>query len=155
MKGKNVFQTETNLNRGNSGGPLINSDGHIVGINSMISRKSQDGTAITGINFSIKSRVAVKWLNSIGLKSKLESIEPNLDSQEPDVNNAGIVPVLKEKTDSEIKIETKQNPKPKRKKLKPKESRVLTKIRPYKNKELLQQIEDEMEDMMDEMKNNF
>ena len=161
MKGKNVFQTETSLNRGNSGGPLINSYGHIVGVNSMISRKSQDGTAITGINFSIKSRVAVKWLNSIGLESELVSIEPNLTPKEPDANNAGIIPVLKEQKDSATKIETKQTPKPKQKKLKtqdkfkPKESRVLTKIRPYKDKELLQQMEDEMEDMMDEMKKNF
>ena len=161
MKGKNVFQTETSLNRGNSGGPLINSYGHIVGVNSMISRKSQDGTAITGINFSIKSRVAVKWLNSIGLESELVSIEPNLTPKEPDVNNAGIIPVLKEKKHSVIKIETKQKPKLKQKKLKTqdkfksKESRVLTKIRPYKDKELFQQMEDEMEDMMDEMKKNF
>ena len=71
IPGKNVFQTETSLNRGNSGGPLIDSRGHIVGVNSMISRKAQDGLAITGINFSIKSRVAVNWLGSIGLKFEL------------------------------------------------------------------------------------
>ena len=96
MPGKNVFQTEASLNRGNSGGPLINSRGHIVGVNSMISRKAKDGLAITGINFSIKSRVAVNWLNSIGLKfgfASLKSIQKSLPSA---ANNAGIVPVPKE-----------------------------------------------------------
>ena len=152
MPGKNVFQTETSLNRGNSGGPLINGHGHIVGVNSMISRKAKDGLAITGINFSIKSRVAVNWLNSIGLKFELASIKPNQDSQLANVNNAGIVPVPKEKTVPVPKPEAKKPSPPKPRKVVPKEPRVLTKIRPYKDKDLLRQVEDEMENMMDEMK---
>ena len=155
MPGKNVFQTEASLNRGNSGGPLINGRGHIVGVNSMISRKAKDGLAITGINFSIKSRVAVNWLNSIGLKFELASIKPNQDSQLPNVNNAGIVPVPKEKTVPVPKPEAKKPTSPKPEKVVPKEPRVLTKIRPYKDKDLLRQVEDEMENMMDEMKKNF
>jgi serine protease Do len=155
MKGKNVFQTETSLNRGNSGGPLINSHGHVVGVNSMISRKAEDGLAITGINFSIKSRVAVKWLNSIGLKFEFVSIEPDIALQKSNVNNAGIVPVLKEKTVSVPKFEAKQTLQSKSGELVPKESEILTKIRPYKEKDLLRQVEDEMEGMMDEMKKNY
>ena len=155
MPGKNVFQTETSLNRGNSGGPLINGHGHIVGVNSMISRKAKDGLAITGINFSIKSRVAVSWLDSIGLKFELASIKPNQDSQLPNVNNAGIVPVPKEKTVPVPKPEAKKPTSPKLEKLVSKEPRILTKIRPYKDKDLLEQVEDEMENMMDEMKKNF
>ena len=155
IPGKNVFQTETSLNRGNSGGPLINGHGHIVGVNSMISRKAKDGLAITGINFSIKSRVAVSWLDSIGLKFELASIKPNQDSQLPNVNNAGIVPVPKEKAVPVPKPEAKKPPPPKPEKVVPKEPRILTKIRPYKDKDLLRQVEDEMEDMMDEMKKNF
>jgi len=155
MPGKNVFQTETSLNRGNSGGPLINGHGHIVGVNSMISRKAKDGLAITGINFSIKSRVAVNWLNSIGLKfgfASLKSIQNSLPSA---ANNAGIVPVPKEKIIPAPKPEIKKAPSPKPEKLVSKEPRILTKIRPYKDKDLLEQVEDEMENMMDEMKKNF
>ena len=155
MPGKNVFQTEASLNRGNSGGPLINSRGHIVGVNSMISRKAKDGLAITGINFSIKSRVAVNWLNSIGLKfgfASLKSIQNSLPSA---ANNAGIVPVPKEKIIPAPKPEIKKAPSPKPEKLVSKEPRILTKIRPYKDKDLLEQVEDEMENMMDEMKKNF
>ena len=156
MPGKNVFQTEASLNRGNSGGPLINGHGHIVGVNSMISRKAKDGLAITGINFSIKSRVAVNWLNSIGLKFELASIKPDQDSQLANVNNAGIVPVPKQqKTVPVPKPEAKKPTPLKPEKVVPKEPRILTKIRPYKDKDLLRQVEDEMEDMMDEMKKNF
>lgn len=154
IPGKNVFQTETSLNRGNSGGPLINRHGHIVGVNSMISRKAQDGLAITGINFSIKSRVAVNWLGSIGLKFELASLKPDQNSPPSVANNAGIVPVPKEIVLAP-KPEAKKPPPPKLKQVIPKEPRILTKIRPYKDKDLLRQVEDEMEDMMDEMKKNF
>ncbi len=62
VEGKHVFQTEASVNRGNSGGPLLNAYGHMVGINTSISRKAADGLAITDINFSLKSSVAVDWL---------------------------------------------------------------------------------------------
>lgn len=62
VSGKDVFQTEASVNRGNSGGPLLNAWGQMVGINTCISRKAADGLAITDINFSLKSNVAVDWL---------------------------------------------------------------------------------------------
>ena len=62
VNGKDVFQTEASVNRGNSGGPLLNAFGQMVGINTCISRKAADGLAITDINFSLKSSVAVEWL---------------------------------------------------------------------------------------------
>jgi len=153
IPGKNVFQTETSLNRGNSGGPLINGRGYIVGVNSMISRRAKDGFAITGINFSIKSRVAVNWLNSIGLKFELTSLKSNQNSPPAIADNAGIVVVPKEKTTPAPKPEIKKTPSPKPEKLISKEPKILTKIRPYKDKDLLEQVENEMENMMDEMKN--
>ena len=62
VRGKDVFQTDASVNRGNSGGPLLNVFGHMVGINTSISRRAADGLAITDINFSLKSSVAVNWL---------------------------------------------------------------------------------------------
>lgn len=62
VKGKNVFQTETGLNRGNSGGPLLDGEGHMVGINTAIARVAPDGLPITSISFSLKSSVATQWL---------------------------------------------------------------------------------------------
>lgn len=66
VKGKHVFQTETGLNRGNSGGPLIDSEGHMVGVNTAIARVAADGLPITSISFSLKSTVAKQWLREQG-----------------------------------------------------------------------------------------
>ena len=66
VPGKDLFQTDASINRGNSGGPLLDEEGVMVGINSMIARKAPDGLMITDVNFSIKSNVAIKWLNSLG-----------------------------------------------------------------------------------------
>ena len=67
VKGKHVFQTETGLNRGNSGGPLLDSDGHMIAVNTAIARVAPDGLPITSISFSLKSSVAAQWLRDQGL----------------------------------------------------------------------------------------
>ncbi len=67
INGKDVFQTDASVNRGNSGGPLLDANGNIVGINTMIARVGAGGVAITGINYSLKSSVAVKWLAGQGM----------------------------------------------------------------------------------------
>ncbi|MBT8374197.1 MAG: trypsin-like peptidase domain-containing protein [Deltaproteobacteria bacterium] len=66
VPGKDLFQTDASINRGNSGGPLLDEEGVMVGINSMIARKASDGLTITDVNYSIRSNVAIKWLNSLG-----------------------------------------------------------------------------------------
>ncbi|MEK7235905.1 MAG: serine protease [Nitrospirota bacterium] len=67
VRGKHVFQTETGLNRGNSGGPLLDGEGHMVGVNTAIARVASDGLAITSISFSLKSSVATQWLRDQGV----------------------------------------------------------------------------------------
>lgn len=69
VKGKHVYQTETGLNRGNSGGPLVDSEGHMVGVNTAIARVAADGLPITSISFSLKSTVAKQWLREQGTSS--------------------------------------------------------------------------------------
>ena len=68
VRGNHIFQTEASLNRGNSGGPLLNEDGQMIGVNTSIARKASDGLAITGINFAVQSDVAREWLQSVGLR---------------------------------------------------------------------------------------
>jgi len=63
VTGKDVYQMETSVNRGNSGGPLLDGNGYMVGINTAIARRSEDGLAITGINFALKSSVVRRWLS--------------------------------------------------------------------------------------------
>ena len=69
VKGKHVFQTETGLNRGNSGGPLLDGEGRMVGVNTAIARVAPDGLPITSISFSLKSSVAKRWLSEQGVGS--------------------------------------------------------------------------------------
>lgn len=141
--GKDVFQTETSINRGNSGGPLIDRHGLIVGINSMIARQGEGGLTITDINFSVKSTVAVKWMSSIGYSHNYSIPQtPALPGNTP-TDNVGIVPVPKQKPGPpEVEPEPKPSVEPK----------ILTEIRPYKERDLVQLVEDEMEEMMEEMK---
>jgi len=67
VRGKNVFQTETGLNRGNSGGPLLDGEGRMIGVNTAIARVAPDGLPITSISFSLKSSVATQWLREQGV----------------------------------------------------------------------------------------
>ena len=67
VTGKHVFQTEASMNRGNSGGPLIDAEGRQIGVNTSIARQAQDGLTITDVNFSIRSNVAVAWMADEGV----------------------------------------------------------------------------------------
>ncbi len=62
VKGKDAFQTDASINRGNSGGPLLDRSGQIVGVNTSMARKAADGLTITSVNFSVRSSVAKAFL---------------------------------------------------------------------------------------------
>ena len=100
IKGKHVFQTETSLNRGNSGGPLLDGNGDMVGVNTNISRRSSDGLAITGINFAVQSNVLRDWLRVGGISLA------NTAPQKSDQTDVGIK--KKEKVNHEPKKQTQE-----------------------------------------------
>jgi serine protease Do len=91
VKGKHVFQTETGLNRGNSGGPLLDSEGHMIAVNTAIARLASDGLPITSISFSLKSNVAAQWLREQGLQRPLPTEPPSTVSSPP-TNAASDIP---------------------------------------------------------------
>ena len=80
VKGKHVFQTETGLNRGNSGGPLLDSEGRMIAVNTAIARVAADGLPITSISFSLKSSVAAQWLKEQGLAHSSARQAPSVSS---------------------------------------------------------------------------
>jgi serine protease Do len=83
VKGKHVFQTETGLNRGNSGGPLLDSEGRMIAVNTAIARVAPDGLPITSISFSLKSSVATQWLREQGLHRPQPASPPSTVSSPP------------------------------------------------------------------------
>lgn len=66
-----VIQTDAAINQGNSGGPLINLAGQVVGINSMKLTSSSDGTSVEGMGFAIPSNTVVKIINQLEKKGSV------------------------------------------------------------------------------------
>lgn len=61
---ENFIQTDAAINPGNSGGALIDTSGNLLGINTAILNRNNDGTSI-GIGFAIPADVAVNIMNDI------------------------------------------------------------------------------------------
>jgi serine protease Do len=76
VKGKQVFHSETGLNRGNSGGPLLDEEGWMIVVNTVIARLISDGLPITSIGFSLKSSVARPWLREQGVGVRAGQVQP-------------------------------------------------------------------------------
>ncbi|MDA8087774.1 MAG: trypsin-like peptidase domain-containing protein, partial [Nitrospiraceae bacterium] len=155
ISGKDVFQTDTNLNPGNSGGPLLDRYGFMVGINSNIARRGEGGLALTGINFAIKASVAKKWLRENGVMVAYGKVPAEAGAPAAAAPRETISGAEKDKS----KTLPQANPgsgegaaQPKAELSKKPGSRILTPIRPYSTDQLWKQVSGEMEDMMNEMK---
>lgn len=156
IPGKDVFQTETSLNHGNSGGPLLDTHGYQVGINSSGARVSQvcesrtdeNGhefrtcQAITGVNFAIKSSVAKGWLARKGLHLAYAAVDQKVRSGERPVES-----VLSKPKQPEKVLENQPE-------AKPETGPGLPPLRPYSIDTLMKRldvVQKDLEKQMDDM----
>jgi 2-alkenal reductase len=85
---ENMLQTDAAINQGNSGGPLVNLAGEVIGINTLIVRTGQGAsTVVEGLGFSIPSntvKVIATQLMKVGsiarplLGVQYQPIDPQL-----------------------------------------------------------------------------
>jgi serine protease Do len=157
-KGKHVFQTEIGLNRGNSGGPLLDVDGRVVGINTAIARLAKDGFPITSISFSVKSDVIQHWLSGEGYSIASVAVP---SSRKSDLSvDTGTKPVADTKAEPKVdftadsKARTTQAPRMPAPTTEP----FRTEVRPYSQDEAtnkLRIVENDLENMAEEMQRPF
>jgi 2-alkenal reductase len=55
---ENLIQTDAAINHGNSGGPLVNLAGEVIGINTLIVRNTNSGDVAEGLGFAIPANTA-------------------------------------------------------------------------------------------------
>lgn len=80
-----LLQTDAQVNPGNSGGPLVDADGHVVGIVSM-----KLGGEYTGIGFAIPSDGALEILEAIRVYGNADSVNSSLSFKRPVLGIVGV-----------------------------------------------------------------
>lgn len=80
-----VIQTDAAINSGNSGGPLINMAGQVIGINSMKLASDNSGSTVEGIGFAIPSNEVVSIINQLIKNGKIS--RPSLGISMVDLSN--------------------------------------------------------------------
>ncbi len=89
-RNQGLIQTDAAINNGNSGGPLINAQGQVVGINTLVVRSTNEGNVAEGLGFAIPSNVVRDILGQLISKGTVErpfigvsyqEVDPDLASQ--------------------------------------------------------------------------
>jgi serine protease Do len=88
LKYEDFIQTDAPLNPGNSGGPLVNLRGEVIGINTAMARK--EGTGAQGINFAIPINIARAVMTSILQNRKVMTsyLGVTMDDLTPEIASA-------------------------------------------------------------------
>jgi len=78
-----VIQTDTALNPGNSGGPLVDLEGRLVGVNSAARTSGSDGRPLQNVNYAIRIDRVKRILRDLGRGRSLGYVGLALDYPEP------------------------------------------------------------------------
>jgi len=69
---KEMLQTDASINSGNSGGPLVNADGDVIGMNTIIFTGGNYSTGSIGVGFAIAINRVKKIMEEIKSNGKIE-----------------------------------------------------------------------------------
>lgn len=69
---KDMIQTDASINAGNSGGPLVNAEGEVIGMNTIIFTGGNYSTGSIGVGFSISINRVKKIFEEIKSNGKIE-----------------------------------------------------------------------------------
>ena len=75
--GWGVFQMDAAIHYGNSGGPLFNEAGEVIGINTFGSVDDNSGALVGGMNFAIPISIAKQFLNEINVNPSESTFTAN------------------------------------------------------------------------------
>ena len=85
-----AIQTDAALNPGNSGGPLLDADGRVIGVNSQIQTGSSNGaeSGNVGIGFAIPANTVKSFID----QAKAGKLAPQPQEQQPQQEDPQVVP---------------------------------------------------------------
>ncbi len=69
---KDMIQTDASINSGNSGGPLLNADGEVIGMNTIIYTGGQFSAGSIGVGFAISINRVKKLMEEIKANGKID-----------------------------------------------------------------------------------
>lgn len=77
--GWSILQTDASIHGGNSGGPLFNDDGEVIGVNTFGMLDADSGAAISGVNFAIPISIAKQFLSEINVEPAESTFTKNFN----------------------------------------------------------------------------
>lgn len=83
-----LVQTDAAINNGNSGGPLLNSLGQVIGINTLVVRSTSEGNVAEGLGFAIPSNTVRMIVDQLIAQGKVEHPYIGVSYQDVDLQIA-------------------------------------------------------------------
>jgi serine protease Do len=84
-----LIQTDAAINNGNSGGPLVDSVGQVIGINTLVVRNTNEGNVAEGLGFAIPSNLVRDVANQLIAQGHVEHPYIGVSYQPVDQQIAG------------------------------------------------------------------